>query len=185
MDDTKLRQAIDRHFAEPGTEKKKQTRAVVVVFDGRLVAERYAPGFHQNMPLLGWSMAKSVTSAVLGIMVQKGMIDIRQPAPVPEWQNPGDPRRAITIDQLLRMSSGLKFEEVYKPLRGVTTMLYGSRDFGAFAAAQPLEIQPDRKWHYSSGTANILARIIRSNPGSRTVRTPYPLSAGNSSIGSV
>jgi len=160
-DDEKLRQAMDRHFAEPGPDKKKQTRAVVVVYDGHLVAERYAPGFHKGMPLLGWSMAKSVTSAVLGILVQKGMIDIRRPAPVPEWQNPGDPRRSITIDQLLRMSSGLKFEEVYKPLRGVTTMLYGSRDFGAFAAGQPLEIQPDQKWHYSSGTANLLAKIIR------------------------
>jgi len=159
--DEKLRQAIDRHFAEPGPDQKKQTRAVVVVYDGRLVAERYAPGFHKDLPLLGWSMAKSVTSTVLGVMVQKGMIDIRRPAPVPEWQNPGDPRRAITIDQLLRMSSGLKFEEVYKPLHGVTTMLYSSRDFGAFAAGQPLEIQPDQKWHYSSGTANLLARIIR------------------------
>ncbi len=160
-DDEKLRQAIDRHFAEPGPSPKKQTRAVVVVYDGHLVAERYAPGFHQGMPLLGWSMAKSVTSAVLGIMVQKGMIDIRRPAPVPEWQHPGDPRRAITIDQLLRMSSGLTFEEIYKPLRGVTTMLYGSRDFGGFAADQPLEIQPDQKWQYSSGTTNLLARIIR------------------------
>jgi len=159
--DEKLRQAIDRHFAEPGPDQKKQTRAVVVVYDGRLVAERYAPGFHKDLPLLGWSMAKSVTSTVLGVMVQKGMIDIRRPAPVPEWQNPGDPRRAITIDQLLRMSSGLKFEEVYKPLHGVTTMLYSSRDFGAFAAGQPLEIQPDQEWHYSSGTANLLARIIR------------------------
>ena len=159
--DEKLRQAIDRHFAEPGPDQKKQTRAVVVVYDGRLVAESYAPGFHKDLPLLGWSMAKSVTSTVLGVMVQKGMIDIRRPAPVPEWQNPGDPRRAITIDQLLRMSSGLKFEEVYKPLHGVTTMLYSSRDFGAFAAGQPLEIQPDQEWHYSSGTANLLARIIR------------------------
>jgi len=161
LDDEKLRQAIDRHFAEPGPDQKKQTRAVVVVYDGRLAAEGYAPGFHKDLPLLGWSMAKSVTSTVLGVMVQKGMIDIRRPAPVPEWQNPGDPRRAITIDQLLRMSSGLKFEEVYKPLHGVTTMLYGSRDFGAFAAGQPLEIQPDQEWHYSSGTANLLARIIR------------------------
>jgi CubicO group peptidase (beta-lactamase class C family) len=161
LDEEKLRQAMDRHFADPGPDQKKQTRAVIVVYDGRLVAERYAPGFHKDLPLLGWSMAKSVTSAVLGIMVQKGMIDIQKPAPVPEWNQPGDPRRAITIDQLLRMSSGLKFEEVYKPLRGVTTMLYGSRDFGAFAASQPLEIQPDQKWQYSSGTANLLAKIIR------------------------
>jgi len=160
-DGEKLRQAIDQHFAEPGPDQKKQTRAVVVVYDGHLVAERYAPGFHKGLPLLGWSMAKSVTGAVLGIMVQKGMIDIRRPALVPEWQDPGDLRRAITIDQLLRMSSGLKFEEVYKPLRGVTTMLYGSSDFGAFAAVQPLEFRPDQKWHYSSGTANLLARVIR------------------------
>ena len=161
LDQEKLRQAMDRHFAEPGPDRKKQTRAVVVVYDGRLAAERYAPGFHKDMPLLGWSMAKSVTSAVLGILVHKGMIDIRRPAPVPEWNKPDDPRRTITVDQLLRMSSGLKFEEIYKPLRGVTTMLYGSRDFGAFAAGQPLEIPPDRKWHYSSGTANLLARLVR------------------------
>jgi CubicO group peptidase (beta-lactamase class C family) len=160
-DEKKLQQAMDRHFAEPGPEKKRQTRALVVIYDGQLVAERYAPGFHKDLPLLGWSMAKSVTSAILGIMVHKAMIDIRKPAPVPEWNTPGDPRRAITVDQLLRMSSGLKFEEVYKPLRGVTTMLYGSRDFGAFAAGQPLEMQPDRKWHYSSGTTNLLAKIIR------------------------
>ena len=94
--DEKLRQAIDRHFAEPGPDQKKQTRAVVVVYDGRLVAERYAPGFHKDLPLLGWSMAKSVTSTVLGVMVQKGMIDIRRPAPVPEWQNPDDHHRPIT-----------------------------------------------------------------------------------------
>jgi CubicO group peptidase (beta-lactamase class C family) len=161
----KLRQAIDRHFAEPGPEKKKCTRAVVVVHDGRLVAEHYAPGFHKQMPLLGWSMAKSVTNAIMGVMAQKGMIDIRRPAPVSEWNNPGDPRRAITIDQLLRMSSGLKFEEVYKPLRGVTTMLYGSRDFGVFAAGQPLEVQPDQKWQYSSGTTNLLARVVSHQLG--------------------
>ena len=180
-DDEKLRQAIDRHFAEPGPDKKKQTRAVVVVYDGRLVAERYAPGFHKDMPLLGWSMAKSVTGAVLGIMVQKGMIDIRRPAPVPEWNKPGDPRRTITIDQLLRMSSGLKFEEVYKPLRGVTTMLYGSRDFGAFAAGQPLETR-----RIKNGTTPAVRPIcwpeLFAKPWKPPARTPYPLSAGNFSI---
>ena len=157
----KLDQALDRHFTEPGPGKKKATRAVLVVHDGHLVAERYAPGFRQDMPLLGWSMAKSVTNALIGVLVQQGRLQIHDPAPVPEWSGSQDPRRKITVDQLLRMSSGLKFDETYKPLHGVTRMLYRSPDFAAFAAAQPLEIEPDRKWYYSSGTANILARIVR------------------------
>jgi CubicO group peptidase (beta-lactamase class C family) len=157
----KLEQALDRHFSEPGPGKKKATRAVLVVHEGNLVAERYAPGFHAEMPLLGWSMAKSVTNALIGILVQQGKLNIHDPAPVPEWSEPRDPRRRITVDQLLRMSSGLKFDETYKLLHGVTRMLYRSPDFAAFAAAQPLEIEPDRKWYYSSGTANILARIVR------------------------
>jgi CubicO group peptidase (beta-lactamase class C family) len=156
-----LEQAFDRHFAEPGPEKKKATRALIVVYDGRLVAERYAAGFRADMPLLGWSMAKSVTNALIGILVQKGLLNIQDPAPVPEWSGRNDPRRRITIDQLLRMSSGLKFDETYKPLHGVTRMLYRSSDFAAFAAAQPLETEPERKWYYSSGTANILAGVVR------------------------
>ncbi|MBI5586443.1 MAG: serine hydrolase [Deltaproteobacteria bacterium] len=157
----KLEQALDRHFSETGPEKKKATRAVLVVQDGNLVAERYAPGFRADMPLLGWSMAKSVTNALIGILVQQGKLRIHDPAPVPEWSGPQDPRRRITIDQLLRMSSGLKFDETYKPLHGVTRMLYRSADFATFAAAQPPETEPDRKWYYSSGTANILARVVR------------------------
>jgi CubicO group peptidase (beta-lactamase class C family) len=80
---------------------------------------------------------------------------------VPEWQNEDDARKKITLDQLLRMSSGLKFEEEYLPLYDVTYMLYGSYDFAAYAAARPLEADPGSKWNYSSGTANIVARIVR------------------------
>lgn len=156
-----LDQALERHFAETVPGKKKATRAVLVVHDGHLLAERYAPGFRAGMPLLGWSMAKSATNALVGVLVQKGMLNIYEPAPVPEWNGPNDPRRRITVDQLLRMSSGLQFDETYKPLHGVTRMLYRSPDFAAFAATQPLETDPDRKWYYSSGTANILARIVR------------------------
>jgi CubicO group peptidase (beta-lactamase class C family) len=156
-----LDRALERHFAETGPGKKKATRAVLVVHDGRLVAERYAPGFRADMPLLGWSMAKSATNALVGVLVQHGMLNIYEPAPVPEWRGLQDPRRRITVDHLLRMSSGLQFDETYKPLHGVTRMLYRSPDFAAFAAAQPLETEPNRKWYYSSGTANILARIVR------------------------
>jgi len=157
----KLKGTIEAAFAEPDPLKKRMTRAVIVVYGDKIIGEKYAPGFDKNMPLLGWSMSKSVTNALVGILVRQGKLRIREPAPVPEWQKPGDPRKSITLDQLLRMSSGLKFDETYEPLHDVTDMLYGSYDFAAYAAEKPLEADPDGKWYYSSGTANIVARIVR------------------------
>jgi len=157
----KLAKALDEAFAEPGGGQLRQTRAVVVVYDGQLIAERYAPGFGPDMPMPGWSMAKSVTSALVGILVGQGRLAVKDPAPVPEWRSPDDPRNEITLDQLLRMSSGLAFVEKYGPLADITDMLYGARDFGAFAAQSHLEAPPEQKWSYSSGTANIIARIVR------------------------
>jgi CubicO group peptidase (beta-lactamase class C family) len=162
FDESKLSKALDNAFAESGSEKLKNTRAVLVVYDGRLIAERYAPGFDRNMPLLGWSMSKSITNALVGIMVKNGKLHLKEPAPVPEWRKEGDPRGKITLDQLLRMSSGLEFGEIYKPLYDATKMLYRSSDFAAYAAAKPLEAAPDTKWSYSSGTANIISRIVRT-----------------------
>jgi CubicO group peptidase (beta-lactamase class C family) len=161
VDRQKLEKALDAAFSEPGPEKPRKTRAVVVVYDGRLIAERYAPGFNKDMPLLGWSMSKAVTNALVGILVRQNRLDVMKPAPVPAWQKDDDDRKKITLDQLLRMSSGLKFDEVYAPLYDATYMFYGSYDFAAYAAARPLETKPDSKWHYSSGTANIVARIVR------------------------
>ena len=161
VDRQKLDAALDAAFAEPGPEKLRKTRAVVVIYDGQLIAERYAAGFNKDMPLLAWSMSKSFTNALVGILVRQNRLDIMQPAPVAEWQNEDDARKKITIDQLLRMSSGLKFGEVYLPLYDVTYMLYGSYDFAAYAAAKPLETTPGGKWNYSSGSANIVARIVR------------------------
>ncbi len=157
----KLEAALDRAFAEPGPERKRLTRAVLVVYRGRLIAERYAPGFEADTPFLGWSMAKSVTNAMVGILVRQGLLDLRAPAPVPQWRRADDPRAAITLDQLLRMSSGLAFNEVYTPLGATAAMLYTSPDFGAYAARKHLEARPDSRWHYSSGTANIVAGIVR------------------------
>ncbi|MBW2674799.1 MAG: serine hydrolase [Deltaproteobacteria bacterium] len=161
VDSARLERALDAAFAEPGPERPRKTRAIVVVYDGHLIAERYAPGFGPDTPLPGWSMAKSITNALVGILVREGALDIHSPAPVPEWQEPDDSRRTITLDQLLRMSSGLAFEEKYKPLYDAVDMLYGSPDFAAFAAEKDLEFEPDLMWSYSSGTANIVARIVR------------------------
>lgn len=156
-----LEQALDQAFAEPGPDNPRKTRAVAVVYDGWLIAERYAPGFGPDMPMLGWSMSKSVTNALVGVLVGQGRLKVEDPAPVPEWQTPDDPKRSITLDQLMRMSSGLAFEEVYGPLSDATDMFYRAYDFAAFAAQRPLEAHPDEKWNYSSGTANIIARIVR------------------------
>ena len=161
IDPIKLQKAVDAAFAEPGPDKPKKTRAILVVYDGRLVVERYAHGFHKDMPILGWSMSKSVTNALIGIQVKNRWLDIKAPAPVTEWQNEGNPRRKITLDQLLRMSAGLEFEESYLPPDDTTRMLFESYDFAAYAAKKPLEADPEAKWNYSSGTANIVARIVR------------------------
>jgi CubicO group peptidase (beta-lactamase class C family) len=161
IDKQRLERALDSAFSEPGPEKPRKTRAIIIVYDGRLVAERYAPGFNKDMPLLGWSTSKSVTNALVGILVRQKKLELMQPAPVPEWQKEDDARRKITLDQLLRMSSGLKFGEVYAPFYDVTEMLFGSYDFAAYAAAKPLKTEPGGLWNYSSGTANIASRIVR------------------------
>jgi CubicO group peptidase (beta-lactamase class C family) len=169
VDAAKLKAALDAAFAEERPEKPRKTRAVLVVYDGRLIAERYAPGFNAGMPLLGWSMSKSVTNALVGILVKKGRLHPKEPAPVPEWREAGDPRGRITLDELMRMSSGLEFEEEYLPLYDATNMLYESADFAAYAAGKPLAAAPDTQWNYSSGTANIISRIVR-----REAEKDYP-----------
>ena len=160
IDAAKLNHAMDAAFAEADDARLRKTRAVAVVYDGQLIAERYAPGFDPSMPLLGWSMSKSVTNALVGILVKAGKLNLHAPAPVDEW-SPKDPRSRITLDQLLRMSGGLEFNEAYAPFSDAVSMFYDSYDFAAYAAAKPLEAEPDTKWHYSSGSANIVARIVR------------------------
>ncbi|MFC2029195.1 serine hydrolase domain-containing protein [Chloroflexota bacterium] len=172
VDGDKLAAALDRAFAETDPERPRKTRAVVVVYKGRIIAERVAPGFGPDMPMISWSMAKSVTNALVGILVAQGKLTLDEPAPVPEWRDPGDPRGAITLDQLLRMSSGLEFEETYGDrgiLAGATSdvsvMLFDTRDMAAFAATKRLADEPGSVWHYSSGTSNILSRIVRDAVG--------------------
>ena len=160
VDAGRLTRALDAAFADPDPANPRQTRAVAVVYDGRLIAERYAPGIEPSMPLLGWSMSKSVTNALVGVLVKAGKLDLQAPAPVDEWP-PDDPRAAITLDQLLRMSGGLEFDEAYAPFSDAVSMFYDSYDFAAYAASKPLVAEPGSTWLYSSGTANIVARIVR------------------------
>jgi hypothetical protein len=166
IDAQKLKNVMDRAFAEPDPAKPRRTRAVIVLYDGRIIAERYAAGFTQEAPQLGWSMTKSVTNALVGVLVKEGKLRLKDPAPVPEWRSPGDPRAAITLDELMRMSSGLRFKENYKnPRSDAIRMLLAEPDAGAYAAEKPLEVPPNSRWSYSSGTTNIISRIVRQSVG--------------------
>lgn len=157
----KLKQALDWAFSEPNSEKLRRTRAIVVLHKGRLVAERYAPGFNKDTALQAWSMGKSVVNALVGIAVQQGKLSITMPAPIPEWQTPGDSRAEITIDHLLHMESGLEFNEnYYDPLNDASYMLFASPDIVAFAIDRKQSAKAGTAWQYSSGTSNILTGIL-------------------------
>jgi len=149
-------------FRELEGRKRRRTRAVVVVQDGRLLAERYAPGFSPAMPLAGWSMAKSVLNALVGVLVGQGRLSVDDRSLLPEWRGPADARAEISLDDLLRMRSGLEFSEAYTdPLSDVVRMLFASPSAASFAAAKPLRRRPGTCWSYSSGTSNILSRVVR------------------------
>jgi CubicO group peptidase (beta-lactamase class C family) len=159
---TRLDDVIDRAFLEPDRLHQRRTRAVIVVHHGRIVGERYAAGIGPQTALVGWSMTKSVVNALVGILVKQGRISIAAPAPVPEWQQPGDPRGQITLDQLLRMSSGVAFDEGRTNLLSDSIRMLTSGDVAAYAIGKPLAAAPGRRWRYSSGTTNIIARVIRT-----------------------
>jgi CubicO group peptidase (beta-lactamase class C family) len=169
-------EAINQTFVETDPKNPKRTRAVLVMVGGKIVGERYADGITPQTRLLSWSMAKSFTSALVGILVGQGRLDIHRPAPVPEWQAAGDSRAAITVDQLLRMSSGLEFQETYadKPVSDVNRMLFLEPDTAAYAASLPLIAKPDSEWNYSSGSTAIVSRVIRKTFGGDEAYYAFP-----------
>jgi CubicO group peptidase (beta-lactamase class C family) len=165
-----LTAAIDRAFAEADPDSSWRTRAVLIVYRGRLVAERYAAGFGPEARFPGWSVAKSVTNALCGVLVKEGRLSLRGPAHQGDWWQPGDARRDITIDHLLRMSDGLEWSERYEGLpSNVLQLLFGGgrRDMAAYAAGRRLAHAPDTHWNYSSGASLILSGLIRRAVGGR------------------
>lgn len=144
------------------TDDLGETHAALIIQGGRLVHEQYGPGFGPDSTHHSWSMAKSITHALVGLLKGDGRIDPALPAAVPEWQGLGDPRAEITLDHLLRMSSGLAWVEEYvrdKP-SDVIAMLFdaGKDDVAGFAARAPLAQPPGSYFYYSSGTTNIVSR---------------------------
>jgi len=162
----KLQTAIGNAFIETDTVKinQKRTRAVLVIYNGELVGEKYDLGFDKNSRQKGWSMTKSISNALVGILVRQGKLKLEEPAPVDVWKN--DERKKITLNNLMQMSSGLSWVESYSvPPRSATIMLYSNKDMGIYAANQPLESKPGEVFYYSSGTANIISRIIHETVG--------------------
>jgi CubicO group peptidase (beta-lactamase class C family) len=165
-----LAAALDHAFAEPAYPPFRHTKAIVVVKDGRIIAERYAEGYGVDTPILGFSATKSVISALIGVLVRQGKLVLDQPAPVAAWQNADDPRHAITVDQLLRHTAGLALgsslsASLGAALEPVNRMKFMETDMAAFAEAAPLESAPGSAWNYHDGNTLILSRLIRDTTG--------------------
>jgi CubicO group peptidase (beta-lactamase class C family) len=163
--DPALKAALDHAFEEPAEPPFRRTKAVVVVRDGRVIAERYAKGIGVDTPLMGFSMTKSVVSALIGIMTQQGLTSPSLPAPISEWRAASDPRREIEVGHLLRMTSGLALDETNSGFDPSSQMVFLHDDMAGFAVQAPLIAPPGTRWHYSSATTEILAKVIRDAVG--------------------
>ena len=163
--DLKLKAALDHAFEEPATPPFPRTKAVVVVRDGSVIAERYADGIGVDTPLPGFSMTKSVVNALIGILTQQGLVTPSFPAPVPEWRGSTDPRREIEVEHLMRMTSGLALDETNSGFDPSSQMVYLHDDTAGFAAKAAMIAPPGTRWAYSSPTTQLLARIIRDAVG--------------------
>jgi len=164
ISEAKLAAAIVPFFEDPAV---GETRALVIMHGGRVVAERYAPGYGPDTKLISWSMAKSVTGVLVGMMVADGRLALDEPAIVPEWQTPRDGRAAITLRHLLHMSSGLDHTEMAEGSVEIfdadtPRMLFldGREHVARYAETRPLEAIPGKKYEYSTATSHILVDIM-------------------------
>lgn len=160
-----IRAALDHIFTDSPGEIPLQLRAVVIVKDGRIIGERYAAGIGPETPLPSYSVAKSVTNALLGILVREGKLAVSAPAPVAAWRGVGDPRGAITIEHLMRMTSGLDMAETGSGFDPVSRMLYLERDMAGYAASGALAHPPGTVWDYTSANTLVLNRILGDSIG--------------------
>jgi CubicO group peptidase (beta-lactamase class C family) len=155
-----LAREIDDLFARKGL---GETRAVVVMANGELAAERYGEGYDADTRFVSWSMAKTVTAVLIGMLAADGLLTLDEPAPVALWQRPGDPRAGITLRHLLQMRSGLRHTEAgdppYESSEVRMLFLDGRDDMAKWAEEQPLEAEPGERFEYSSNTTVILADI--------------------------
>jgi len=167
-----LRKVVHDAFDEGTESKLRRTRAIVIAYDGKIIAETYAQGFNSKSKQIGWSMTKSITNAMVGILVKEGKLDVTKSAPIASWAN--DNRNTITLNDLMQQSSGLLWNENYSTPSSVTNMLFRKKNMGLYAAESPLQGIPGEKFYYSSGTSNIISRVVRSTAGDENYyKLPY------------
>ena len=152
----KLEAAIDQAFDNPEIQK---TRTLLVAYKDHIIGERYEEGFGPQTPILGWSMTKSVLATLFGILEYQNKIDLNSPVNVGSWQQ--DVRKNISLNHLLRMQSGLSWEEDYTTISDVTRMLFLSADMTTVQEDKQALAQPGEVWNYSSGTSNLLSGVLR------------------------
>jgi CubicO group peptidase (beta-lactamase class C family) len=164
IDEGKLRQAVDAAFATT----ESMTAAFVVTWRGRLIAERYGDGLNERTPLEGWSMGKSITATLMGILIKQGVYDLSQPAPIPEWQSADDPRAKIRIADILHMSSGLRIrapqDPDYDPAGTYPDHLYlytGGVDSYHYAATRPPQWPPNTIGRYRNTDPVLISYLVR------------------------
>jgi CubicO group peptidase (beta-lactamase class C family) len=159
VDYAKLNLAVANVFDING-QKNKRTRSLLVIYKDKIIAEKYDTGFNKESKILGWSMTKSITATLFGILEKEGKYDINKPAPIPEWQN--DERKIITTNDLLHMNSGLAWEENYSTICDATKMLFLAKNMGRIQLEKEVAFKPSTHWNYSSGTTNLLSYILRN-----------------------
>ncbi len=167
-DSTKLEAALDWAFDDAALRRPQNTRGIVVVYHGRIIAERYAPGWGAHTPQISWSEGKSIGATLIGVLVQQGRLRLDQPAPLAEWQGERDPRRNIRIADLMHMSSGLDFDNFgldprtsYTAANEHFRIYFNALDVGAHAINQPLRFPPGTVWRYRNSDPLSLMVIAR------------------------
>lgn len=178
IDQDQLDKAMAIAFGNADVQK---TRTALVLYKGHLVAEKYVDGFDKDTPILGWSMTKSVLATCYGVLEQQGKLEMDWPAPITSWEN--DERKNITLNHLLRMQSGLEWDEDYSKISDVTQMLFLDSDMTKSPRMKPMIAKPTEIWNYSSGTTNLLSGILRQQFRSHQEYLDFPYSAFIDKIG--
>ena len=173
-----LNQAVALPF---GNAELQKTRTLLVLYKGHLIHENYVDGFHKDTPVLGWSMTKSVLATLYGILEHQGKLDVDWPAPIVEWEN--DERKDITLNHLIRMQSGLEWNEDYTKISDVTKMLFLESDMTQSQREKEAVAAPTEIWNYSSGTTNLLSGILRQQFRTHQEYLDFPYSALVDKIG--
>ena len=162
LDITRVDTAVTSAFIEP-EDAPRNTTSLLVAYDGKLIAEQYDLGVTSDTPMLGWSMTKSISGTLIGILNDRNLLDLDDPAPIAGWE--GTEKAAITTRDIVHMSSGLAFNEDYLGFSNVTHMLYRENDQAAYTANLDLAHPPGTYFNYSTGDANLLGKIVQQTVG--------------------